>query len=81
MDALFTYGASFYRNLLWEAGMVGQVLGSEAARWRLLAAGGDRYRDELVHEAFGMVDREWQSLYHVEVRVPGTAPHGAEVES
>ena len=30
MDSLTTYGAGFYRNLFWEAGMVGQVLYLEA---------------------------------------------------
>jgi len=30
MDSLTTYGAAFYRNLFWEAGMVGQVLYLEA---------------------------------------------------
>jgi hypothetical protein len=67
VDALSSYGASFYRNLLWEAGMVGHLLGSESARSRLRATGGDRYRDELVHQAFGMLDHEWQCLYHFEV--------------
>jgi hypothetical protein len=26
MDSLVAYGASFYRNLFWEAGLVGQLL-------------------------------------------------------
>ena len=30
MDSLVTYGAAFYRNLFWEAGLVGQVLYLEA---------------------------------------------------
>jgi hypothetical protein len=68
MDALVTYGAPFYRNLLWEAGMVGQVLCLEAARSSSSVAGSDRYLDDLVHETFGMVDREWQSMAHFEVR-------------
>jgi hypothetical protein len=71
MDALVSYGAQFYRNLLWEAGMVGQVLRLEAARYRLLAIGSDGYRDDRVHDAFGMHDREWQSLYHFEIRAVG----------
>ena len=29
-DSLVTYGAAFYRNLFWEAGIVGQLLYLEA---------------------------------------------------
>jgi len=32
IDSLTTHGAAFYRNLFWEAGMVGQVLYLEPKR-------------------------------------------------
>ena len=41
-DSLVTYGAAFYRNLFWEAGMVGQLLYLEAEE------AGIRHRDRLL---------------------------------
>jgi hypothetical protein len=35
MDSLVTYGAAFYRNLLWEASWTGQVRGVNAFRTKL----------------------------------------------
>ena len=63
-DSLATYGASFYRNLFWEAGMVGQLLYLEAEEAGIRATGIGCYFDEPVHAAFGIVSREWQSFYH-----------------
>jgi len=66
-DSLTTYGAAFYRNLFWEAGMVGQVLYLEAEEAGIRSTGIGCYFDDLMHEAFGISSREWQSLYHFTV--------------
>jgi SagB-type dehydrogenase family enzyme len=70
MDSLATYGAAFYRNLFWEAGMVGQLLYLEAEEAGTRATGIGCYFDDPVHAAFGIVSREWQSLYHFTVGGP-----------
>lgn len=64
IDSLTTYGAAFYRNLFWEAGMVGQVLYLEAEAAGIRATGIGCYFDDPVHEVFGITSREWQSFYH-----------------
>ncbi len=70
MDGLTTYGAAFYRNLFWEAGMVGQVLYLEAEEAGIRSTGIGCYFDDLMHEVFGISSREWQSLYHFTVGGP-----------
>ena len=69
-DSLVTYGAAFYRNLFWEAGMVGQLLYLEAEEAGIRATGIGCYFDDPVHGAFGIVSREWQSFYHFTVGAP-----------
>jgi hypothetical protein len=70
LDSLVTYGASFYRNLFWEAGLVGQVLYLEAEEAGIRATGIGCYFDDSVHEAFGISSRDWQSFYHFTVGGP-----------
>ena len=70
MDSLATYGAAFYRNLFWEAGMVGQVLYLEAEEAGIRSTGIGCYFDDPVHEAFGITSRAWQSFYHFTVGGP-----------
>ena len=70
MDSLTTYGAGFYRNLFWEAGMVGQVLYLEAEEAGIRSTGIGCYFDDPVHEVFGIASREWQSFYHFSVGGP-----------
>ncbi len=70
MDSLTTYGSGFYRNLFWEAGMVGQVLYLEAEESGIRATGIGCYFDDPVHAAFGIEAREWQSFYHFTVGSP-----------
>jgi SagB-type dehydrogenase family enzyme len=70
MDSLTTYGAGFYRNLFWEAGMVGQVLYLEAEEAGIRSTGIGCYFDDPVHEVFGIASREWQSFYHFTVGGP-----------
>jgi SagB-type dehydrogenase family enzyme len=67
MDSLVTYGAAFYRNLFWEAGMLGQVLYLEAEETGIRSTGIGCYFDDPAHEAFGITSREWQSFYHFTV--------------
>ena len=70
MDSLATYGAAFYRNLFWEAGMVGQLLYLEAEEAGTRATGIGCYFDDPAHAAFGIASREWQSFYHFTVGAP-----------
>lgn len=63
-DSLKTYGAAFYRNLFWEAGMVGQVLYLEAEETGIRSTGIGCYFDDHVHDVFGIHSSEWQSFYH-----------------
>jgi len=66
-DSLSVYGAAFYRNLFWEAGMVGQVLYLEAEEAGIRATGIGCYFDDPVHEVFGFSSPKWQSFYHFTV--------------
>jgi SagB-type dehydrogenase family enzyme len=70
LDSLVAYGASFYRNLFWEAGLVGQVLYLEAEEAGIRATGIGCYFDDPVHEVFGISSRDWQSFYHFTVGGP-----------
>jgi hypothetical protein len=67
MGSLVSCGASFYQNLFWEAGLVGQVLYLEAEEAGVRATGIGCYFDEPVHDVFGITSRDWQSLYHFAV--------------
>jgi SagB-type dehydrogenase family enzyme len=67
IESLTTYGAAFYRNLFWEAGMVGQVLYLEAEEAGIRSTGIGCYFDDPVHEVFGITPRKWQSFYHFTV--------------
>jgi len=69
-DSLANYGSGFYRNLFWEAGMVGQMLYLEAEEAGIRATGIGCYFDDPVHAAFGIVSSEWQSFYHFTVGAP-----------
>ncbi len=69
-DSLTRYGAAFYRNLFWEAGMVGQVLYLEAEEAGIRSTGFGCYFDDPVHEVFGIASRGWQSFYHFTVGGP-----------
>ena len=65
-----TFGAAFYRNLFWEAGLVGQVLYLEAEEAGIRSTGMGCYFDDPVHEVFGISSRDWQSFYHFTVGGP-----------
>lgn len=63
-------GASAYRELFWEAGLIGQALylGAEAAGLRGTGIG--CYLDDLMHRALGLESHDWQSLYHFTIGAP-----------
>ena len=69
-DALFTHGPWFYRQLFWEAGVIGQVLYLEAEAAGIGATGIGCYFDYPVHRVFGFSGLEFQSLYHFTIGGP-----------
>ncbi|HLA35579.1 MAG TPA: SagB/ThcOx family dehydrogenase, partial [Rhodocyclaceae bacterium] len=60
---LRAYGAWMYRRLYWEAGMLGQVLYLEAEAAGLRGTGIGCFFDDTIHEALGLEDMQFQSLY------------------
>jgi len=69
-DSLAAYGPSFYRNLFWEAGLIGQVLYLEAEEAGLRATEIGCYFDDPLHDLFGLMNGDFQSLYHFTVGGP-----------
>ena len=69
-DSVAQYGAAFYRNLFWEAGMIGQVLYLEAEAADIRATGIGCYFDDPVRDVFGITSHGWQSFYHFTVGGP-----------
>jgi nitroreductase len=67
-------GPHAYRQLFWETGLIGQCLylGAEAAGMR--ATGIGCFFDDVLHQALGVRDRAWQSLYHFTVGKPVEDP-------
>src|SRR2546422_1274123 len=68
--AAITYGASFYRNLFWEAGLVGQVLYLEAEEAGIRSAGIGCDFDDPVHGGVGISSLDLQSFYQFKVGGP-----------
>ena len=56
-----------YRQLHWEAGLLGQVLYLEAEGVGLSGTGIGCYFDDALHEALGLHDERYRSLYHFTV--------------
>jgi Nitroreductase family len=73
-DSVQRYGAWFYRNLFWEAGLVGQVLYLEAEAAGVRSTGIGCYFDDPVHQILGLADHQFQDLYHFTVGVPVDDP-------
>jgi SagB-type dehydrogenase family enzyme len=65
--SLDAYGPSFYRNLFWESGVVGQVLYLEAEAVGARATGIGCFFDDPVHDVLGLQEHAFQSLYHFTV--------------
>lgn len=60
-------GPWWYRRMLWEAGMLGQMLYLFAEAAGLRATGIGCYFDDATHRLLGTRRRTWQSLYHFTV--------------
>jgi nitroreductase len=58
------HGAWFYRRLLWEAGLLGQLLYLHAEAEGVRGTGIGCFFDDLVHQYLGLTDHSWQSVYH-----------------
>jgi Nitroreductase family len=63
-------GAAAYRELFWEAGMIGQALYLSAEAAGVRGTGIGCYFDDLFHRALGLSGHDWQSLYHFTVGGP-----------
>jgi SagB-type dehydrogenase family enzyme len=70
LAGLAAHGPAFYRNLHWEAGMIGQVLYLEAEEAGVRSTGLGCYFDDPVHEILGITNRDWQDVYHFAVGGP-----------
>ncbi len=57
-------GAAAWRELFWEAGMIGQALYLAAEAAGVRGTGIGCYFDDVLHRALGLTGRDWQSLYH-----------------
>jgi nitroreductase len=64
------HGTWFYRNLFWEAGVIGQVLYLEAEAAGARSTGIGCFFDDAVHDVLGLTDNQFQSLYHFTVGIP-----------
>ena len=64
------FGPWFYPRLFWETGAIGQVLYLEAEAAGLRGTGIGCFFDDAVHQLFGLIGHEFQSLYHFTVGVP-----------
>ena len=63
-------GAAAYRELFWEAGMIGQALYLAAEAAGVRGTGIGCYFDDVLHHALGLTGQEWQSLYHFTIGAP-----------
>jgi SagB-type dehydrogenase family enzyme len=59
-----------YRQLYWEAGLLGQVLYLQAEAAGLRGTGIGCFFDDMCHELLGLQDTVFQSLYHFTVGYP-----------
>lgn len=67
-------GAAAYRELFWEAGMIGQALYLAAEVAGVRGTGIGCYLDNVLHRALGVAGHEWQSLYHFTIGGPVEDP-------
>jgi SagB-type dehydrogenase family enzyme len=63
-------GAAAYRELFWEAGMIGQALYLAAEAAGVRGTGIGCYFDDVLHRALGVAGHDWQSLYHFTIGGP-----------
>lgn len=67
-------GAPAYRELFWETGMIGQALYLAAEAAGVRGTGIGCFFDDVLHRELGLVDHEWQSLYHFTIGGPVDDP-------
>jgi SagB-type dehydrogenase family enzyme len=63
-------GAAAYRELFWEAGMIGQALYLAAEAAGVRGTGIGCHFDDVLHRALGLTGHDWQSLYHFTIGGP-----------
>ncbi|MGF1644917.1 MAG: SagB family peptide dehydrogenase [Thiotrichales bacterium] len=73
-EAGLAAGAHVYRELYWEAGLIGQVLYLEAEAVGMRGTGIGCFFDDSVHELFGLTDTRFQSFYHFTIGSAVTDP-------
>jgi len=66
--------AAAYRELFWEAGMIGQALYLAAEAAGVRGTGIGCYFDDVLHRGVGLTGHEWQSLYHFTIGGPVEDP-------
>ena len=71
-DAPLSESPWHYRQLYWEAGLIGQALYLEAEALGLRGTGIGCYFDDAFHQLLGLTDKTFQSLYHFTVGTPLT---------
>lgn len=71
-------GAHAYRELHWEAGLLGQILYLEAEAHDVSGTGIGCFFDDAIHELLGLRDRRFQSIYSFTV---GGAVHDPRIQS
>jgi hypothetical protein len=71
-DSIVNPNAWRYRQLHWEAGLLGQVLYLEAEAAGLRGTGIGCYFDDALHDALGIKTMQFQALYHFTVGRPLT---------
>ena len=69
-DTVVQNNAWKYKQLYWEAGMLGQVLYLEAEAAGFRGTGIGCYFDDPVHELLGITDTAFQDVYHFTVGMP-----------
>jgi hypothetical protein len=69
-DAPLKIAPWHYRQLYWEAGLLGQVLYLQAEACGLRGTGIGCFFDDMCHELLGLQDIAFQSLYHFTVGYP-----------
>lgn len=63
-------GVAAYRELFWEAGMIGQALYLAAEAAGVRGTGIGCYFDDVLHHTLGLTGHDWQSLYHFTIGGP-----------
>ena len=67
-------GAGAYRELFWEAGLIGQALYLAAEAAGVRGTGIGCYFDDVLHRRLGLTGHDWQSLYHFTIGGPVEDP-------